>query len=155
MIALLLLAACGGEKPVDPKAPEAPGGLSRQTYVTGAEATAKISEFHRRAKTLTNTWAASYGAGDRFWVFAAQYPTAEEALGAVNDMSRAAPMTGRYSAPINKNIAYQAGLQMRDSETNANIFFFAKQRWVVAAWVTIPSDMEIAVASIEWVPAGN
>jgi hypothetical protein len=152
-LALLFLAGCGGEKSVDPQAPEAPGGLARQVLLTGAEAKARIDEFHIRNMTPSDAWAASYGAGDRFWIFAARFPTPEDALDAVNSMSRAAPMKGRYSAPINKNIAYQAGLQMRDTETNASIFFFAKQSWVIATWLTIPSDMEIAVGSIEWVPA--
>ena len=152
-LALLFLAGCGGEKPMDPRAPEAPGGLARQELLTGAEAKARIDEFHTRNLTPSDAWAASYGAGERFWIFAAKFPTPEDALNAVNSMSRAAAAKGRYSAPINKNISYQAGLQMRDTETNASVFFFAKGNWVVAAWLTIPSDMEIAVGSVEWVPA--
>lgn len=154
-LALLFLASCGGPKPMDPKAPESPGGLSRQVMLTGAEAKAKIDEFHMRKGTPDDCWAAAYGAGERFWIFAARFPTPEDALNAVNSMSRAAPMRGRYTAPISKSIAYQAGLQMLDKETNASIFFFARDSWAVACWLTIPSDMEIAVGSVEWVPAAG
>lgn len=153
LLLLLFAVACGRPKPMEPQAPAEMGGLARQTLLTGAEAKAKIDEYHVRANTPTEAWAASYGAGDRLWVFAAKFGTPQEALDAVNNMSRAAPMKGRYLPPSNKSIAYQAGLVMTDRETKATIFFFARDNWVVATWNTVVSDVEFTVGSIEWVPA--
>ncbi len=154
LVVMFLVSACaGGEKPMDAAAPNDVGGLARDTYLTGADAAAKIDEFHMRDKTSGDSWAAAY-AGDRVWLFGVRFATPEEAATAVGTMVKMAGMGGKYTNPEPKNIAYQAGYQMRNTEDNRFTFFYAKHRWVVAVNAIAP-DLEVSVDAVEWTPVAS
>lgn len=156
-VALLVMAhlACGGEKPLDPKAPEQIGQMKQTSLSTGPQAKSLIDALHMANPATQEGWVATFGEGegDRIVIYATAFETPEQAaLNHRTMRTRLTIRTPRYSPASEVTVGQQPGFQFQDTASGKSIFVFQKGRWMLGVSAIAP-DLEPAVSSIEWVEA--
>jgi hypothetical protein len=149
LLAALWIAACGtGESKLNPSPPHSIAQLAPVQHLEGRAAAEMIDDFHLGYPATDESWAASFGEGDRIWMFAVGFPTAEEASSALARM-KAAVAKGESGYPPfeDATIAQQVGYRTEDGERQ--LFVYSRGRWMVGIRAIVV-DLEPAVASIVW-----
>lgn len=145
------LFACVGQPELDAQAPAQIGQMPQTSLSTGAQAKTLIDAHHLASPATEESWAATFGDGDRVVIYATAFETPQQAATQYATMrTRLTQGTPRYSAASEARVAQQPGFRFQDTAEDKQIFVFQKGRWMIGIGAIAP-DMEASVYSIEWV----